>query len=119
MWVGLNYWVQIVINEEMVHILDVEMVKSLSLVSRFISKAVKRFIEDNSYFYAREKWFMFYEPKNISHVTSISHINSSVRKVMFSDRFDECIDLSIFTHLTRIEYGAYFNKSINNRYVFC
>eukprot|EP01112_Ceratiomyxa_fruticulosa_P019770 TRINITY_DN6557_c0_g1_i1.p1 TRINITY_DN6557_c0_g1~~TRINITY_DN6557_c0_g1_i1.p1 ORF type:complete len:198 (-),score=35.00 TRINITY_DN6557_c0_g1_i1:47-640(-) len=121
---SLNYWVQVMINEDMVHILDIVMAKSLSLVSRSISNTVKRFIEDNFYFsMSRYRWdgevnirrCTFYQPKNIGHVFSILQINADTRGVKFGSHFNKDIDLSTFTNLTHIEFNYYFNKSIENR----
>eukprot|EP01112_Ceratiomyxa_fruticulosa_P012103 TRINITY_DN3335_c0_g3_i9.p1 TRINITY_DN3335_c0_g3~~TRINITY_DN3335_c0_g3_i9.p1 ORF type:complete len:187 (-),score=13.89 TRINITY_DN3335_c0_g3_i9:325-885(-) len=115
---SLNYCVQVMINESMVHILDIQMAKSLSLVSRFISNTAKPFIGDSFYFHLHilhDRKFTFYQPKNIKNVSSISQINDHIRRVKFNDTFNECVDLSMFTNLTHIEYGYLFNQSIENR----
>eukprot|EP01112_Ceratiomyxa_fruticulosa_P012096 TRINITY_DN3335_c0_g1_i4.p1 TRINITY_DN3335_c0_g1~~TRINITY_DN3335_c0_g1_i4.p1 ORF type:complete len:123 (+),score=21.56 TRINITY_DN3335_c0_g1_i4:269-637(+) len=116
---SLNYCVQVMINESMAHILDAKMAKLLSLVSRFISNTVKRFIEDNFYFFLPiieiERKFQFYQPKCIYNVTSISQISASTRKVKFNDIFNIYADLSMFANLTHISYGWGFNQSIENR----
>eukprot|EP01112_Ceratiomyxa_fruticulosa_P010623 TRINITY_DN2818_c0_g5_i1.p1 TRINITY_DN2818_c0_g5~~TRINITY_DN2818_c0_g5_i1.p1 ORF type:complete len:271 (-),score=33.44 TRINITY_DN2818_c0_g5_i1:498-1310(-) len=113
---SLNYRIQVMINEEMVHILDVEMAKLLSLVSRFISNTVKQYIEDHFYFcMVTERRFTFYQPKCISNVTSISQMNALIRRAKFGFGFNECVDLSMFINFTHIRYGWNFNKSIENR----
>eukprot|EP01112_Ceratiomyxa_fruticulosa_P010619 TRINITY_DN2818_c0_g1_i3.p1 TRINITY_DN2818_c0_g1~~TRINITY_DN2818_c0_g1_i3.p1 ORF type:complete len:142 (-),score=19.03 TRINITY_DN2818_c0_g1_i3:51-476(-) len=100
----------------MVHILDVEMAKLLSLVSRFISNTMKRFIEDHFYFSVETKRrFAHYQPKYIQGVLYHSQINPSIQRVKFNYYFNECIDLSEFTHLTHIEYGICFNHPIESR----
>eukprot|EP01112_Ceratiomyxa_fruticulosa_P012102 TRINITY_DN3335_c0_g3_i6.p1 TRINITY_DN3335_c0_g3~~TRINITY_DN3335_c0_g3_i6.p1 ORF type:complete len:148 (-),score=34.58 TRINITY_DN3335_c0_g3_i6:336-779(-) len=75
---SLNYWVQVMVNEEM---LDVEMAKSLSLVSRLISNTVKCFIEDNFYFsLSMDMRFAYYQPKNINDMTLSEQINASIKR---------------------------------------
>eukprot|EP01112_Ceratiomyxa_fruticulosa_P007358 TRINITY_DN1905_c0_g1_i6.p1 TRINITY_DN1905_c0_g1~~TRINITY_DN1905_c0_g1_i6.p1 ORF type:complete len:226 (+),score=22.37 TRINITY_DN1905_c0_g1_i6:113-790(+) len=111
---SLNYWVQVMINEDMVHILDVRTAKSLSLVSRFLSNTVKRFIEDNFSFYA-ERRCSFYQSKSIYSVTSIEQINASIRKVRFSYRFNSEIDFSKNTNITHLEFGFNFCQPFENR----
>eukprot|EP01112_Ceratiomyxa_fruticulosa_P008600 TRINITY_DN2227_c0_g3_i1.p1 TRINITY_DN2227_c0_g3~~TRINITY_DN2227_c0_g3_i1.p1 ORF type:complete len:298 (-),score=27.67 TRINITY_DN2227_c0_g3_i1:810-1703(-) len=114
----LNYWVQVVVNEDMVHILDVSMAKLLSLVSHSFSNTVKRFIEDNFYFFmVGGRRFSFYQPKNIKNVSYIEQINAPIRAVKFSDSFNLRVDLSAFTNLTHIQYGMRFNQPIENKLI--
>eukprot|EP01112_Ceratiomyxa_fruticulosa_P005076 TRINITY_DN1563_c0_g1_i1.p1 TRINITY_DN1563_c0_g1~~TRINITY_DN1563_c0_g1_i1.p1 ORF type:complete len:178 (-),score=27.97 TRINITY_DN1563_c0_g1_i1:125-658(-) len=115
MEVGLNYWVQVVINESMMHVIDITIAKSLSLVSHSITNTVKRFIESNFYFsLLPDRRFTFYQPKNIQFVTSIEQINASIQKVRFAFYFNECIDLSKFTNITHVQFEDYFDCPIEN-----
>eukprot|EP01112_Ceratiomyxa_fruticulosa_P012201 TRINITY_DN336_c0_g1_i3.p1 TRINITY_DN336_c0_g1~~TRINITY_DN336_c0_g1_i3.p1 ORF type:complete len:234 (+),score=43.72 TRINITY_DN336_c0_g1_i3:479-1180(+) len=111
--VGLNYCVQVMINEEF---LDFKMAKLLSFVSRSISKTVRRFIEDNFFFnMLQERRHTIYQPKYISGVSAISQINLTIQKVKFHFYFNECIDLSAFTNITQISFSFLFDQSIENR----
>eukprot|EP01112_Ceratiomyxa_fruticulosa_P001669 TRINITY_DN11838_c0_g1_i1.p1 TRINITY_DN11838_c0_g1~~TRINITY_DN11838_c0_g1_i1.p1 ORF type:complete len:103 (-),score=9.71 TRINITY_DN11838_c0_g1_i1:498-806(-) len=101
------------INESMVHILDVEMAKSLSLVSRSISKNVRHFMEENFYLIVyNKKRFAFYQPKNIKNVSSVPSINLTRN---FHDLFRDSFDLSMFTNITFLELRCNFNDSIENK----
>eukprot|EP01112_Ceratiomyxa_fruticulosa_P006091 TRINITY_DN16892_c0_g1_i1.p1 TRINITY_DN16892_c0_g1~~TRINITY_DN16892_c0_g1_i1.p1 ORF type:complete len:315 (+),score=16.56 TRINITY_DN16892_c0_g1_i1:124-1068(+) len=100
----------------MVHILDVETAKCLSLVSRLISNTVKRLIEVTYCFsIPNERSFSYYQPKIIDDVTSVSQIDTSIRSVKFYYHFNECVDLSMFTNLMQLHYGVDYEQYIENR----
>eukprot|EP01112_Ceratiomyxa_fruticulosa_P018336 TRINITY_DN5840_c1_g1_i1.p1 TRINITY_DN5840_c1_g1~~TRINITY_DN5840_c1_g1_i1.p1 ORF type:complete len:218 (+),score=39.49 TRINITY_DN5840_c1_g1_i1:131-784(+) len=105
------------INEDMKFILDAEMVKLLSLVSRSLAEKLKQYIEDNFYFYLKFKRsvYTFYQPKNIQNVTTTSQINTTIKRVEFNNGFNEKIDFSGFTHLTHLQFGRYFRQPFENK----
>eukprot|EP01112_Ceratiomyxa_fruticulosa_P008602 TRINITY_DN2227_c1_g1_i1.p1 TRINITY_DN2227_c1_g1~~TRINITY_DN2227_c1_g1_i1.p1 ORF type:complete len:275 (-),score=44.94 TRINITY_DN2227_c1_g1_i1:80-820(-) len=111
---SLNYCVQVMINEEF---LDVQMAKSLSLVSRLISNTVKRFIEDKYYFtfWNEKSCFTFYQPKHIRDVCSVEQVNVNVRSLKFYCFFDQPVNLSMLTNITRLEFSEFFKQPIQNR----
>eukprot|EP01112_Ceratiomyxa_fruticulosa_P004279 TRINITY_DN1474_c0_g3_i2.p1 TRINITY_DN1474_c0_g3~~TRINITY_DN1474_c0_g3_i2.p1 ORF type:complete len:199 (+),score=9.44 TRINITY_DN1474_c0_g3_i2:187-783(+) len=97
-------------------ILDIEMAKSLSLVSRLVSNTVKYYIEDKFYFSISKvaKGFMVYKPKCLKNVFVIDQITESIRRVKFGYGFND-VRLSHFTNITHMEVNWQFNYPIKNR----
>eukprot|EP01112_Ceratiomyxa_fruticulosa_P015059 TRINITY_DN4382_c0_g1_i4.p1 TRINITY_DN4382_c0_g1~~TRINITY_DN4382_c0_g1_i4.p1 ORF type:complete len:170 (-),score=16.07 TRINITY_DN4382_c0_g1_i4:728-1237(-) len=111
----LIMWIKVTLNEGSFTLYS-HTIKCVAIVSRDFMSILKNYIEKNYWFdilYGRRP--KFYNPKNVSNVTSVSQISASTERVKFHAYFNECVDLSMFTNITQIVYGFSFNEPIENR----
>eukprot|EP01112_Ceratiomyxa_fruticulosa_P012575 TRINITY_DN3489_c0_g3_i3.p1 TRINITY_DN3489_c0_g3~~TRINITY_DN3489_c0_g3_i3.p1 ORF type:complete len:193 (+),score=19.88 TRINITY_DN3489_c0_g3_i3:237-815(+) len=113
----IEYWVRTAFHE-FPSILCLSSAKSLSLVSRSISNAVKPFIEQNfsfSFKSLERSRFRHYQPLNMVDVKIRKQINGIAKKVKFSYYFNKPIDLSSFVNITHIEFWYSFNQPVSSK----
>eukprot|EP01112_Ceratiomyxa_fruticulosa_P019410 TRINITY_DN634_c0_g1_i10.p1 TRINITY_DN634_c0_g1~~TRINITY_DN634_c0_g1_i10.p1 ORF type:complete len:215 (-),score=43.01 TRINITY_DN634_c0_g1_i10:209-853(-) len=106
-------WINIMLNEGFT--LDSSTVKCLTLVSRYFANTLKNYIERNYWFDLsyEERRLTHYSPLNQKSVFHVSEILLSTKKITFNILFNGPVDNLLHNGITHIQFGNYFDLSIN------
>eukprot|EP01112_Ceratiomyxa_fruticulosa_P019412 TRINITY_DN634_c0_g1_i5.p1 TRINITY_DN634_c0_g1~~TRINITY_DN634_c0_g1_i5.p1 ORF type:complete len:219 (-),score=46.67 TRINITY_DN634_c0_g1_i5:209-865(-) len=109
----LIMWINIMLNEGFT--LDSSTVKCLTLVSRYFANTLKNYIERNYWFDLsyEERRLTHYSPLNQKNVFTVSEIQLSTKKIAFHNWFIKPVDKLLHNGITHIEFGEYFDRSID------
>eukprot|EP01112_Ceratiomyxa_fruticulosa_P022468 TRINITY_DN8224_c0_g1_i1.p1 TRINITY_DN8224_c0_g1~~TRINITY_DN8224_c0_g1_i1.p1 ORF type:complete len:322 (-),score=45.44 TRINITY_DN8224_c0_g1_i1:206-1135(-) len=107
-------WINITLNERFA--LELNTVKSLTLVSRYFASALKSYVQNNFWFDLKDqRRLAYYVPKNQKRVQYINHIAPSTTRVKFHYGFSDSLDGLLALPLTQIIFANNFNCPVSTK----
>eukprot|EP01112_Ceratiomyxa_fruticulosa_P020079 TRINITY_DN6734_c0_g1_i1.p1 TRINITY_DN6734_c0_g1~~TRINITY_DN6734_c0_g1_i1.p1 ORF type:complete len:123 (+),score=14.04 TRINITY_DN6734_c0_g1_i1:106-474(+) len=112
---GLECWFNIVHNQQILSdgenpIKNIAFIKRLTLVSKYVFKFTKYYIESNYWF--KQRRFFCYQPKKLKEVNQLEDIHPSTIHLIFSKNFNLPIGNKLPHNITQLHFGHRYNHEV-------